>query len=140
MTPVIELIAGSVAPGTWKGYDNTGKPGPREGGHDEPETGSITPFYLSISLLIRHTEEVHDQVADRLRQLRRLPLTGNGRQVPNPEQKRNPALNMPPPSAPGSDSGVEDRLREVERKLDRVLKALESSRRGAGDSPRLEPF
>src|SRR5207253_7444705 len=34
--------------------------------------GSITPFFLSISLIIRHTAEVHDQIADLLRQLRRL--------------------------------------------------------------------
>ena len=34
--------------------------------------GAITPFFLSISLIIRHTAEVHDQVADLLRQLRRL--------------------------------------------------------------------
>ena len=34
--------------------------------------GSITPFFLSISLIIRHTAEIHDQVADLLRQLRRL--------------------------------------------------------------------
>src|SRR5262249_48343677 len=34
--------------------------------------GAITPFFLSISLIVRHTAEVHDQVADLLRQLRRL--------------------------------------------------------------------
>ena len=36
------------------------------------QPGAITPFFLSISLIIRHTAEVHDQVADLLRQLRRL--------------------------------------------------------------------
>ena len=30
------------------------------------------PFFLSISLIIKHTAEVHEQVADLLRQLRRL--------------------------------------------------------------------
>src|SRR5262249_34778719 len=34
--------------------------------------GSITPFFLNISLIIRHTAEVHDDVVDLLRQLRRL--------------------------------------------------------------------
>ena len=34
--------------------------------------GAIVPFFLSISLIIKHTAEVHDQVADLLRQLRRL--------------------------------------------------------------------
>ena len=138
MTPVIELIASSVAPGTWKGYNNRGKTKPGEGGHDEPEMGLITPFYLSISLHIRHTAEVHDQLAERLRQLRRLPLIAT---APGSESKaESPRLNTPPPSAPGSESGVEDRLREVERKLDRVLNALELSQRGTGDSRQLEPI
>ena len=44
------------------------------GGLDAPERppGAIIPFFLSISLIIRHTAEVHEQVADLLRQLRRL--------------------------------------------------------------------
>jgi RNA polymerase sigma factor (sigma-70 family) len=71
MTPVIELLTSSVAPGTWKVNDPQGnalvhaKAG-------TPAVGSITPFFLSISLVVRHTREVHDQVANRLRQLRRL--------------------------------------------------------------------
>ena len=39
---------------------------------DAQPIGSITPFFLSISLIIRHTAEIHDQIADLLRQLRRL--------------------------------------------------------------------
>ena len=44
----------------------------RRGWGQTQPIGSITPFFLSISLIIRHTAEVHDQVADLLRQLRRL--------------------------------------------------------------------
>ncbi len=36
------------------------------------QPGSITPFMLSISLIIRHTAEVHEEVAELLKQLRRL--------------------------------------------------------------------
>ena len=36
------------------------------------QPGAIVPFFLSISLIIKHTAEVHEQVADLLRQLRRL--------------------------------------------------------------------
>ena len=46
-----------------------------DAGRCDPRAGrsaAITPFFLSISLIIRHTAEVHDQVADLLRQLRRL--------------------------------------------------------------------
>ena len=44
------------------------------GDADEPPTlpGSITPFMLNISLIIRHTAEVHEEVVDLLRQLRKL--------------------------------------------------------------------
>ena len=138
LTPVIELIAGSVAPGTWKGYDKRGKPKQATGEDDKEKVGSITPFYLSISLIIRHTEAGHDQVADRLRQLRRLLLLDVESPAAAVSESGNRQLNAAPPTAPGSESGVENRLREVERKLDRVLKAVESSRRDAGDGR--QPF
>jgi type II secretory pathway component GspD/PulD (secretin) len=79
--PLINLIKASVAPGTWK--DGTeaisggayglggGLGGDALGGGTEA-VGSITPFFLNISLIIRHTNEVHDEIVDLLRQLRRL--------------------------------------------------------------------
>ncbi len=36
------------------------------------QPGAIVFLFLSISLIIKHTAEVHEQVADLLRQLRRL--------------------------------------------------------------------
>ena len=81
MTPIIQLITTSIAPGTWKlqdGQDGSayglgGGFGGDAGGIDQQrQPGAIVPFYLSISLIIKHTAEVHDQVADLLRQLRRL--------------------------------------------------------------------
>ena len=45
--------------------------------------GSITPFYLSISLIIRRTPEVHEEVANLLRGLRRLA-----------EARGNPGVNL----------------------------------------------
>jgi type II secretory pathway component GspD/PulD (secretin) len=84
MTPLISLITATIAPGSWRvndgeGANNTaaygmgGGFGGDAGGLDTAQPiGSITPFYLSISLIIRHTAEIHDQVADLLRQLRRL--------------------------------------------------------------------
>ncbi len=85
--PLIALIKTAVAPGTWKdGPDDGGTGGgfglgagfgPGGGGELLGEetaqaVGSITPFYLNISLIIRHTAEVHDDIVDLLRQLRRL--------------------------------------------------------------------
>ena len=85
MTPIIQLITTSIAPGTWKvqaGYGQDGSSayglgggfgGDAGGGLDQQrQPGAIVPFFLSISLIIKHTAEVHDQVADLLRQLRRL--------------------------------------------------------------------
>src|SRR5262249_55502822 len=84
MTPLVQLIATSIAPGTWQVNDGAGADitqsyglGGAFGGGDAGDIpsrpiGAITPFFLSISLIIRHTAEVHEQVADRLRQLRRL--------------------------------------------------------------------
>ena len=84
MTPIVQLIATSIAPGTWQVHDGNGcghhpvlraGRGVRRRRRTTSTTrppGAITPFFLSISLIIRHTAEVHDQVADLLRQLRRL--------------------------------------------------------------------
>src|SRR5690606_9800207 len=84
--PLVQLITTSIAPGSWEIKDpNTGASvstgyglGAGFGeaglgfGDEEPPIGSITPFFLNLSLIIRHTSEVHDQVIDLLRQLRRL--------------------------------------------------------------------
>jgi RNA polymerase sigma factor (sigma-70 family) len=56
--PLIDLIRSTVAPDSW--------------GDDPTTMGTITPFYLNISLIIRQTPEVHDELVQRLRQLRRL--------------------------------------------------------------------
>ncbi len=93
MTPLIQLITTSIAPGTWRVQDSAGQDisppyglgqgfgGPGGGGGggagggidaQEHPPGSIIPFMLSISLIIRHTAEVHEQIADLLRQLRRI--------------------------------------------------------------------
>jgi general secretion pathway protein D len=55
--PLIDLIQSTVAADTW---DTTGGP------------GAIRPFETNLSLVISTTQEVHDQIADLLEQLRRL--------------------------------------------------------------------
>ena len=84
LMPIIQLITTSIAPGTWNiqdGYGHEVPPaygmgggfGGDQGGIDQQrQPGAIVPFMLSISLIIKHTAEVHEQVADLLRQLRRL--------------------------------------------------------------------
>lgn len=84
--PLVQLIKASVAPGTWQDGPESaynmggfGLGGGAGGGADgglgtgtEQAIGSITPFFLNISLIVRHTSEVHDEIVDLLRQLRRL--------------------------------------------------------------------
>ncbi len=84
MMPIIQLITTAIAPGTWNiqdGYGHEVPPaygmgagfGGDQGGIDQQrQPGAIVPFMLSISLIIKHTAEVHEQVGDLLRQLRRL--------------------------------------------------------------------
>jgi RNA polymerase sigma factor (sigma-70 family) len=72
MKPVIDLITSSVAPGTWRTMDDQGKDVAPPGPNDGKVVGSIKPFDLSLSLIVSHTGEVHKQVANFLRQLRRI--------------------------------------------------------------------
>jgi general secretion pathway protein D len=54
---LMELITTTVSPDTW---DDVGGP------------GSIAPFATNLSLVISQTQEVHEEIADLLEQLRRL--------------------------------------------------------------------
>jgi RNA polymerase sigma factor (sigma-70 family) len=98
MRPLISLITRTVARGSWKVFDGQGItsvdlrskdgkvfdgrgndittqyviPGPGRGNVPPLPDGSITPFFLSISLIVRHTPEVHGEVAELLRSLRTL--------------------------------------------------------------------
>ena len=55
--PLIELIQSTVAQETW---DTTGGP------------GAIRPFQTNLSLVVSQTQEVHEEIANLLEQLRRL--------------------------------------------------------------------
>ena len=92
MKPLMEILATTVAPGTWG--SNQGDQGwiseqPVAAGR-VPGIGSIVPFHLSVSLIIRHTPEVHIQVEDRIRQLRRLTEARDRNLV----KQGNPAANQ----------------------------------------------
>jgi RNA polymerase sigma factor (sigma-70 family) len=91
--PLIELIQTTVAPDTWKNKDGKG-------------FGSITPFMLNKSLIVRHTPEVHEQVVAFLRRLRRLPAFAI---LPDQLRKRAetplvPGLGRDPATVPSVES------------------------------------
>lgn len=79
MEPMIDLITSTIEPGTWT---VRGEPYGRGGPEDrrKERVGTITPYYLSVSLIIRHDPETHDKVANLLRLLRQLQESCAGRQ------------------------------------------------------------
>lgn len=82
--PIMKLIMTTVAVGTWEvRYPEVRYPDGRQvnqkGGlmTDTSRTverpiGFITPFFLSTSLIVRHTAKTHEQIADLLRNLRAI--------------------------------------------------------------------
>lgn len=64
MFPLIDLITSTIAPDTWRKD--------RDGGVEEASGPSITPFFLSLSLIVRQEPEVHQQIASLLGGLRRF--------------------------------------------------------------------
>ncbi len=100
VTAIIELVATTIAPGTWQITDLEGKDmGPtlnleiHVGGiFTATASGSITPSADRFSLIIVHDKDVHTQIADLLRRVRRLPVFNVAE-----EARERPT---PPPSLP----------------------------------------
>jgi RNA polymerase sigma factor (sigma-70 family) len=120
MGPLIQLISSTVAPGTWTIMNADGMP--VEGAELDNHMGSIIPFILSGSLIIRHSAEVHAQVEERLGQIRRLMAVHEENQAKvivaiNPPDALPPSpamlagsspdaapVALAPPAPPSSDS------------------------------------
>jgi hypothetical protein len=123
MKPITDFIASTVAPGTWKTGDaimnvDTSKTfAPIDVRTIDPilrdDTASwniMVPFQLSISLIIKGTPEVHDQVGNTLRRLRVLLQARDERTRPSPAE--------PPKSPqPGSRQRVQHLLEELQREV-----------------------
>jgi RNA polymerase sigma factor (sigma-70 family) len=96
MKPLTDFIASTVAPGTWQTS--------RQHLNIETETSDgnvMVPFHLSISLIIRGTSEVHDQVANTLRGLRVLLEARDERTLPSPaEPSKSPQVVNAEPASP----------------------------------------
>ena len=122
MSPVLDLITSTVARGTWTvhvGRDQAtiidGGPVETGDGVAKPKTvGHITPFFLSISLIVRHTPEVHDEVANLLRKLRRLQESWQPPEQTHDPKPAPPAHNSPP-----------DRNARIRQLLDELRQEIE---------------
>src|SRR5262249_39372405 len=116
MSPVIKLIATSVAPGTWRDLDERGQPldakgRPRGGASpdDVRKVGSITPFHLSASLIIRQTPEAHDQIADRLRLVRHFVFEREPQSATEAPEPSKPSPTPRAPTGPGPGGAARPR-------------------------------
>jgi len=110
MKTITRLIAATIAPGTWKDYNEDGELGPANSIDPGKPIGSITPFYLSGSLIIRHNDEVHDQISDLIRLIRRLPpLRQPTSATPEPGSGGEDRPRNTPPPATRSGPAVKDR-------------------------------
>jgi RNA polymerase sigma factor (sigma-70 family) len=72
MDSLIDLIVTTVAPGTWNLQERPEDRNPNKHEAQELRSGTIVPRPSSQDLIVLHTDEVHQQVRARLRQLRRL--------------------------------------------------------------------
>jgi RNA polymerase sigma factor (sigma-70 family) len=129
--PLMDLIATMVAPGTWNvqdGYGHELSPKSDSSGKgSSAQPNAMVPFFLSVSLIVKGPEEVHQKVANLLRGLRRVRYGGKvenapwvARPFPQPAGARLNA-NAAPPSTASSRKKIDqllDALREEVRKLD----------------------
>lgn len=81
MGPLIDLVisttapkqvASKSAPKRWKVRDDSRNGSDQGRLTEENVLGTITPFYLSMSLIVRTDAETHDRIADLFRGIRRL--------------------------------------------------------------------
>ncbi len=101
---MISLIETTVAPGTWKVPDAGGGMVPNQGQRSQSvktdEMGSIIPFYLSVSLIIECTDDVHEDLAKFLPRTARV-IEAAGRM--HTEEVDSPKVTH----KAGSDSGTQ---------------------------------
>jgi RNA polymerase sigma factor (sigma-70 family) len=139
MSPVIDMITAAAARGTWTVNNENGqeltsshasdKRGPV--GRRRTTVGQITPFYLSISLIIRQTKEGHEEVADLLRKLRRLVYSMNNPDGAQGFDREMAKLGVPAPdnaakSAPAKPVASSDRKARISRLLDELRQEVEN--------------
>jgi RNA polymerase sigma factor (sigma-70 family) len=138
MSPLIDLITSTVARGTWRVNDSNGKEVTTSGataargpaGRRSTTVGAITPFYLSVSLIVRHTKEGHEEVANLLRKVRVLLDTRD-----NPEGAREDDRDVAKASLPGPHDPAKgtppalnaspDRKARIGRLLDELRQEVE---------------
>jgi RNA polymerase sigma factor (sigma-70 family) len=123
MSPVVEIIASTIRPGTWTVNDG-------RGGAGAQTVGQITPFLLSYSLIIRHTDVARGEVADLLRKLRRLVHSRDNPEGVQGYDREVARVGLPAPSAPEKAAKAKtpsptDRRARMRRLLDELRQEVE---------------
>jgi hypothetical protein len=100
MTPLVGLITSSVTPGAWKVLDS-------HGGFVDNSDGSrsISPYARDLTLIIRQTAEGHEQVAERLEQLRGVLAVREGHSPDEARENATASLPFVPPPPAGARPG-----------------------------------
>jgi RNA polymerase sigma factor (sigma-70 family) len=138
MTPLIDLIEMTVAPGTWNIQDGYGHArAPRKSRHGNAASGSqnaMVPFFLSVSLIVRCSPEVHEDIADLLRCVRRL-KDGDERETET--RIIGPAL---PPSVRYTTTklptkSIAERRKRIEQLLDQLRNEVAQLEKATGEVP-----
>jgi RNA polymerase sigma factor (sigma-70 family) len=141
MSHLINLITTTVARGTWRLLDQgsqvvkseSGQRGrASEGDGRTRPTGSITPFFLSISLIVNCTPEIHNQVATLLLGLRELLNARDNRTVDDVANRLTDRLKPPQlsprdpklvsPAKQPAASKTSDSMQHVQQLLDELNK------------------
>jgi len=135
ITPFIELITSTVAPGTWHVSDGQGNEissnitGGRRG--QTKPIGSIAPFYLTFSLVIRCTSEAHQEIHVLLRGLRNL-IESRDRQlakIAGSVEPPKPSSSIAPQPAGPAASESRPRVRQLLDELRQEIDKLDPDRR-----------
>ena len=138
ISPLVDLITSTVARGTWTVHygaelgkdadiDRNGMVAPnRKEDVASGKPGSITPFFLTISLIVRHTPEAHEDVARLLRGLREFVKSRDGYLQPEPiRAEEKPARTTPPDST--KRERPDDRNSRIRRLLDELRKEFDEA-------------
>ena len=137
MAPLMCLIVSTVAPGTWEIRDGSGTDVTAQSGLDDTSvgpggqtkrTGTMVPFFLSISLIVECDVGTHAQVANLLRGLRDFVNTRENNGRSQVMERRDPIVTqigsgpVASPSRPANGAAAAGR--EASTKIERLLDEL----------------
>ncbi len=150
MEPLVDLIRSTIAPGSWRVVDTEGheirvgdisaQTHTKDQVDQDRRIGTITPFFLSISLIVRHNWEVHDQIAKLLKFLRDFKYQKFADSERRPVSPAPASDHLPVPVRRPPVSSQVDRKQRLKQLLDELRQEIDTIDQN-GDRPEaLEPI